>query len=109
MNHMLPYREAKEDPEEKHICPLSLDTIARCVQLYSNPQDTVLTPFMGVGSEIYQSVRMGRRGVGCELKPSYYRQAVSNLFNILPESDNDDLFGDVQEDTDVIEDSEELI
>ena len=64
--------------DEKHLCPLQLHTIARAVELWSNPGETVLTPFMGVGSEVYQAVAMGRRGIGCELKPSYYRQAVKN-------------------------------
>ena len=65
--------------DEKHICPLQLGTIERCIKLYSNPGETVLSPFMGIGSEGYQAVRFGRRFVGCELKESYYRLAVANL------------------------------
>lgn len=77
--NVLPYREAKDSEEEKHICPLQLDVIERCVALYSRPGETVLTPFLGVGSEVFCAVRAGRRGVGIELKPSYYRQAVKNI------------------------------
>lgn len=76
---LLPYREAREDPEEKHVCPLQLDVIDRCLDMWSNRGDTVLTPFMGVGSEVYEAVRMGRRGIGAELKATYYRQAAHNL------------------------------
>jgi len=70
---------ARDEKDEKHVCPLQLDTIMRAVTLWSNPGDVVLTPFMGVGSEVYGAVKLGRRGVGIELKPSYYRQAVKNL------------------------------
>jgi DNA modification methylase len=75
----LPYREARDSEDEKHVHPLQLDVIDRCVVLFSNPSETVLTPFMGVGSEVYSPVLMGRRGLGIELKPSYYRQAVKNV------------------------------
>lgn len=76
---LMPYREARENDEEKHVCPLQLDVIDRCLAMWSNPGDTVLSPFMGVGSEIYEAVRTGRKGIGMELKPTYYRQAVANL------------------------------
>jgi DNA modification methylase len=76
---VLPYREARDEEDEKHVHPLQLDVIRRAVDLRSNPGETVLTPFMGVGSEVYAAVELGRRGVGAELKPSYYRQAVKNL------------------------------
>lgn len=62
-----------------YVHPLQLDVIERCVTLWSNPGEVVLTPFMGVGSEVYGAVRLGRRGIGVELKPSYYRQAVRNV------------------------------
>ncbi len=76
------------DPEdEKHLCPLQLDVIERAIMIWSNPGDTILTPFMGVGSEVYGAVLNGRRGVGIELKPSYYRQAVKNLADVRRESD----------------------
>lgn len=79
MGNVLPYVDSREDDDEKHVHPLQLDVIERCVVLRSNPGETVLTPFMGVGSEIYGAVRLGRRGIGAELKTSYYRQAVKNL------------------------------
>ena len=72
-------REGREDADERHICPLQLDFIERCVRLYSNRGETVLTPFAGIGSEPYVSVKLGRRGVGIELKPSYWHTAVKNL------------------------------
>lgn len=72
-------RKARDPEDEKHVCPLQLDVIERACVLWSNPGETVLTPFMGVGSEVYGAVINGRRGIGIELKPSYYRQAVKNL------------------------------
>lgn len=69
---------ARGEGDERHICPLQLDVIARCWELWSNPGDTVLSPFAGIGSEIYQALLMGRRGIGVELKPEYYQQAVIN-------------------------------
>ena len=77
--NVLPFREARDTDDEKHICPLQLDTIERCMAMWSTKGDAVLTPFMGVGSEIYVAVKNGRRGIGIELKESYYRQAVENL------------------------------
>lgn len=79
MNRVLPFHEARDSEDEKHVHPLQLDVIDRCVELLSNPGETVFTPFMGVGSEVYSPVMLGRRGVGVELKPSYYRQAVKNV------------------------------
>lgn len=77
--NVLHHRDARDEKDEKHLCPLQLDTIARAITLWSNPGDVVFTPFLGVGSEVYQAVRMGRKGIGAELKPSYYRQAVKNV------------------------------
>lgn len=71
--------EAREPDDVKHVHPLMLDIIHRCVELYTNPGETVLTPFMGVGSEVYSPVYLGRRGIGVELKGSYFRQAVKNI------------------------------
>lgn len=79
MNRVLPYREARDSEDEKHVHPLQLDVIDRCVELFSNKGETVFTPFMGVGSEVYSPVLLGRRGVGVELKQSYYRQAMKNV------------------------------
>jgi len=76
-------KSAREDKDEKHICPLQLDVIRRAIYLWSNPNDLVLSPFMGIGSEGYVSLECGRRFVGCELKKSYYDQAVKNLENAL--------------------------
>jgi DNA modification methylase len=79
MNRVLPFHEARDSEDEKHVHPLQLDVIDRCVELFSNKGETVFTPFMGVGSEVYSPVILGRRGMGVELKPSYYRQAVKNV------------------------------
>jgi DNA modification methylase len=68
-----------DEESERHICPLQLDVIERCLKLYSNEGDTVFTPFMGVGSEVFQAVKMGRKGIGIELKKEYFNQAVLNL------------------------------
>jgi len=74
----LQYRSARDKNDEKHICPLQLDTIERLIHLYTNKGDTVLTPFMGIGSEVYQAVKMERKGIGFELKESYFEQAKRN-------------------------------
>jgi DNA modification methylase len=79
IGRVLPYRDCREPDDEKHMHPLQLDAIERVVELWSNPGETVLTPFLGVGSEVYGAVLCGRVGVGIELKPAYYRQAVKNI------------------------------
>lgn len=79
MGNVLPYMESKDEDDEKHVHPLQLDVIDRVVQMRSNLGETVLTPFMGVGSEVYSAVTKGRRGIGAELKASYFKQAVRNL------------------------------
>ena len=79
LERVLPFRAAKGADDIKHVHPLQLDVIERCVVLWSNPGENVITPFMGVGSEVYAAVQCGRRGVGIELKDSYYRQAVRNV------------------------------
>lgn len=79
LDRVLPFRDAKDPDDEKHVHPLQLDVIERCVMLWSNSGENVLTPFMGVGSEVYGAVINDRRGIGIELKPAYYRQAVKNL------------------------------
>lgn len=76
---VLQYRGGRDEKDEQHISPLQLDVIERCIALWSLPGETVLTPFMGIGSEVYSAVEMGRRGIGFELKPSYYRQASRNI------------------------------
>jgi DNA modification methylase len=79
LQRVLPYREARDSEDEKHVHPLQLDVIDRCVELFSNPGETVFTPFMGVGSEVYSPIVLGRRAIGAELKASYFRQAVKNV------------------------------
>ena len=78
-NTLQGFRNGREENDEKHICPLQLDTIERLIHLYSNKGDTVFTPFMGIGSEVYQAVKMERKGIGFELKESYFDLAKSNL------------------------------
>jgi DNA modification methylase len=83
---------ARDDKDERHICPLQLDTIARCLELWTNPGDTVLSPFMGIGSEGYESIKMERNFMGIELKESYFRQAVKNLQSVDNAQDQLSLF-----------------
>lgn len=79
IGRVLPFKQSRDEEDEKHIHPLQLDVIERALVLWSNPNDVVLTPFMGVGSEVYGALINGRRGIGIELKTSYYRQAIKNL------------------------------
>jgi len=79
IDRVLPFRGSKDDDDERHVHPLQLDVIDRALVLWSNEGDTVLTPFMGVGSEVYSAVRLGRKAIGIELKDTYFRQAVNNL------------------------------
>lgn len=76
---MLPFRDSKEEDDEKHVHPLQLDVIDRIIELYSNPDEVVLTPFMGVGSVVFSPVSLGRKAIGIELKDSYYKQAIINM------------------------------
>ena len=76
---VLNVKVAREDKDERHLCPLQLDLIERCVRLWTNPGDTVFSPFMGIGSEGWAALKAGRRFVGSELKPAYFRQARKNL------------------------------
>jgi DNA modification methylase len=87
MNRVLQFQDAKDPDDEKHVHPLQLDVIDRVVTLRSNKGENVFTPFMGVGSEVYSAVSNGRRGIGAELKPSYFKQAVLNLGSIEKPSD----------------------
>ena len=79
INNVLPFRDSREEDDEKHVHPLQLDVIDRIVYLYSNSNEVVFSPFMGVGSEVYSAVSMGRKAIGAELKESYFKQAVLNL------------------------------
>jgi DNA modification methylase len=82
IDNVLQYKESREEDDEKHVHPLQLDVIDRIVELYSNPGEVVFTPFMGVGSEVYSPVSLGRKAIGIELKDSYYKQAIRNLETI---------------------------
>lgn len=95
-NTLQGFRNGREENDEKHICPLQLDTIERLIHLYSNKGDTVLTPFMGIGSEVYQAVKMGRKGVGFELKESYFDLAKANLKAVVSQKNQVGLFDAVQ-------------
>lgn len=91
LDRVLPYKPARDAEDEKHVHPLQLDVIDRAVTLWSNPRENVLTPFMGVGSEVYGAVACDRKGIGIELKESYYRQAVKNLAEVQIERDQHEL------------------
>jgi DNA modification methylase len=78
-DNILPFRDSREDDDEKHVHALQLDIIDRLVELYSNEGEVILTPFMGVGSEVFSPVSLGRKAIGIELKDSYFKQAVENL------------------------------
>lgn len=85
-------RMFSDEESERHICPLQLPVIERCIRLYSNPEDVVFTPFMGIGSEVYQAVKMGRKAIGIELKDAYFEQAVKNLESLENEQKQMTLF-----------------
>jgi DNA modification methylase len=91
-NTLQGYRNGRDENDEKHICPLQLDTIERLIHLYSNKGDTVFTPFMGIGSEVYQAIKMDRKGIGFELKESYYDLAKKNLKSAILEKSQTSLF-----------------
>jgi len=81
---VLSHRCARDEEDERHIAPLQLMAIRRCVQLWSNPDDTIFSPFAGIGSELYVALELGRRAIGAELKQSYYEQALANIRSIDP-------------------------
>lgn len=87
LDRVLPFKEGTDGEDERHVHPLQLDVIQRCLTLWSDPGERVLTPFMGVGSEAWEAVRSKRFGIGIELKPSYFRQAVKNLAHIPDDAD----------------------
>jgi DNA modification methylase len=93
-SNTLQYMSAREHDDERHICPLQLDVIERGIMLWTNPDDIVLSPFMGIGSEGYKALEMGRRFIGAELKTSYFQQAVKNL--AAAQSKTLDLFSESQ-------------
>lgn len=91
----LQYRSAREQKDERHICPLQLEVVERAVRLWTNPGDVVFSPFAGIGSELYTALKLGRRAVGIELKRSYFRQAVANCRGVENDRVNS-LFDDIQ-------------
>jgi hypothetical protein len=96
-NDTLQYTTARDAEDERHICPLQLGTIERCIRLWSNPGETVLSPFAGIGSECYSAIKLGRKAIGIELKPSYWRIAVQNLEAIEAKSRERTLFDLLEE------------
>lgn len=94
IDRVLPFLQSRDEEDEKHVHPLQLDVIERAIILWSNPGEKVLTPFMGVGSEVYGAVTLGRKGIGIELKPSYYRQAEKNMRLAKPAKQHDLFSGD---------------
>jgi DNA modification methylase len=105
IDRVLPYRTGRDGGDEKHVHPLQLDVIDRAVTMWSNPGETVLTPFMGVGSEVYGAVQLGRRGIGIELKESYFKQAIKNMEIAVEDTrapDQSDLFDLELGDTDEV-------
>jgi hypothetical protein len=105
IDRVLPYHDSREPDDEKHVHPLQLDVIERVIVLRSNPGETVFTPFMGVGSEVYGAVLNNRRGIGIELKPSYFKQAVKNMAHASRDRDRVQapLLAEAIADSDVIE------
>lgn len=102
IGRVLPFKEARDSEDEKHVHPLQLDVIERVLTLWSNSGETLLSPYMGVGSEVAAAVANGRRGVGIELKPSYYKQAKKNINEVLAKGINEiepnlELFSDLDE------------
>ncbi len=91
-SNTLQFRHARDEKDERHICPLQLDVIERGIQLWSNPRDTIYSPFMGIGSEGYIAIKRDRKFIGCELKESYYNVAIKNLEIAENELHADDLF-----------------
>jgi len=89
LDHVLPFKQSRDEDDEKHVHPLQLDVINRVIILRTNPNEIVFTPFMGVGSEVYGAVINGRKGIGVELKESYYKQAIMNLKNAKRNQDED--------------------
>lgn len=96
IGRVLPYKTARDKEDERHMHPLQLDVIERCVVLWSNPGEVVFTPFLGVGSEAYGAVINGRKAIGVELKPSYFRQAVKNLAEAREENEEPSLLDEVE-------------
>jgi len=97
------YREGRDEKDERHICPLQLDVIERCVDMWSNPGDVVLSPFGGIGSEGYRSILQGRKFIGVELKPGYFKVACKNLERAEKKAKQSDLFTEVVDEPELAE------
>jgi DNA modification methylase len=109
LDRVLPYKPARDKEDEKHVHPLQLDVIERAVILWSNPNENVLTPFMGVGSEVFGAVINGRKGIGVELKPSYYNQAVKNMEEAgKPECQMEFMISHSENETGLMDDDDQL-
>lgn len=106
IDNVLNFKEAKDHDDERHVHPLQLDVIERACVLWSNPGEVVLTPFMGVGSEVFGAVKNGRKAIGVELKPSYYRQAIKNLQRVdeIREQEDMPLFATQESEDEIMED-----
>lgn len=91
IGRVLPFKQSRDEEDEKHVHPLQLDVIERIITLWSNPGEIIFTPFMGVGSEVYIALKKGRKGIGIELKPSYYRQSVKNIESVKYGDENDQI------------------
>ena len=85
-------QSGRDQNDEKHICPLQLDTIERAISLWTNEGDTVLTPFLGIGSEVYEAIKLNRYGIGFELKESYFNEAIKNCRGIEQDKNQMTLF-----------------
>jgi DNA modification methylase len=107
LDRVLPFRPARDEKDEKHVHPLQLDVIERCLHLWSNEGETMLTPFMGVGSEAYAALRLGRRAIGVELKESYFRQAKTNIEYALREHAKEQSLFEFPHDDEPIEEFEQ--
>jgi DNA modification methylase len=91
-SNTLQYMSARHEKDERHICPLQLDVIHRGIQLWTNPGDVVFTPFLGIGSGVYEAVKLNRKGIGFELKESYYDIAKQNIASVVQEKNQISLF-----------------
>lgn len=107
LDNVLPFRESRDEDDEKHVHPLQLDVINRVIILRTNPNEIVFTPFMGVGSEVYSAVVNGRKGIGVELKESYYRQAIGNMNHAKKrENDAPELFENISDENELEADND---
>lgn len=108
---LLPYKESRENEDEKHVCPLQLDILERLMVLYSRPDDIILEPYMGVGSTVCAALQYGRKAIGVELKSTYFRQSKFNIEETLKNpwyGDESDLFSRINSDEEIVDDDVEM-